>query len=178
MLCTPPAFILSQDQTLEIIVSKRRSLCDLIFLLSSLALSFFYFLLSSILICKNFPRSVSSFSLCTSLLLFNFQWSVFVSLSRDLVIIPHRSAFVNTFFETFLKSFLRLAFAQLWAILLPPSLGEPVYYTTSLASCQELFLLFSPFFTFLALQTVFIRHFVRLFGRLVCKFPKRFGGGL
>ena len=84
---------------------KTSGLPDDPILLSSLALSFFYFLLSSILICKNFPRSVSSFSLCTSLLLFNFQWSVFASLSRDLVIIPHRPAFVNPFFQTFLKSF-------------------------------------------------------------------------
>ena len=42
--------------------------------------------------------------------------------------------------------------------------------------CQELFSLFSPFFTFSALQTVFVRHFVRLFGRLVCIFNKEFGG--
>ena len=62
VLCTPPAFILSQDQTLEIIVSKHGFCRDLIFLLSSLALSFFYFLLSSILILE-FPRSVSSFFL-------------------------------------------------------------------------------------------------------------------
>ena len=41
--------------------------------------------------------------------------------------------------------------------------------------CQELFSLFSPFFTFSALQTVFVRHFVRLFGRLVCMFHKVFG---
>jgi len=43
-------------------------------LLSSSALSFFYFCLSSILVLE-FPRSVSSCSLCTSLLLFNFQRS-------------------------------------------------------------------------------------------------------
>ena len=52
MLCTPPAFILSQDQTLEIIVLKHPEGWSN--LLSSLALSFFYFCLSSILICKNF----------------------------------------------------------------------------------------------------------------------------
>ena len=75
MLCTPPAFILSQDQTLEIIVLKHGSCRDPI-LLSSLALSFFYFCLSSILICKNFRDPFQAFlSLCTSLLLFNFQGS-------------------------------------------------------------------------------------------------------
>ena len=41
MLCTPPAFILSQDQTLEIIVLKHPS--GWFNLLSSLALSFFTF---------------------------------------------------------------------------------------------------------------------------------------
>ena len=66
VLCTPPAFILSQDQTLEIIVLKHPF--GWFNLLPSLALSFFYFCLSSILICKNFPRSVSSFILCFVLL--------------------------------------------------------------------------------------------------------------
>ena len=52
MLCTPPAFILSQDQTLEIIVLKHQGLPRWSNLLSSLALSFFYFCLSSILILR------------------------------------------------------------------------------------------------------------------------------
>ena len=76
VLCTPPAFILSQDQTLEIIVLKQpRSPSVDPILLSSLALSFFYFCLSSILILRISEIRFKLFSLCTSLLLFNFQRS-------------------------------------------------------------------------------------------------------
>ena len=102
MLCTPPAFILSQDQTLEIIVLKHRSLCDPISLLSSLALSFFYFLLSSILICKNFrdPFQAFRFVLLSCCSIFKDHFGQ--PLSRaDLSIIPHLIRFVNTFFKSF-----------------------------------------------------------------------------
>ena len=54
VLCTPPAFILSQDQTLELIVLK--SLFRVFQSVRAFFLSFFYFCLSSILF-QNFTRS-------------------------------------------------------------------------------------------------------------------------
>ena len=77
---------------------------DLISLLSSLALSFFYFcwvVFSSVRIFRD-PFQAVRFVLLSCCSIFNDQ---FASLSRDLVIIPHRPAFVNPFFQTFLKSF-------------------------------------------------------------------------
>ena len=152
MLCTPPAFILSQDQTLEIIVSKHRSLCDLIFLLSSLALSFFYFLLSSILICKNFPRSVSSFSLCTSLLLFNFQWSVFCPAFARPCYYTTSSPVCQPLFWNFSKSFFGVPSRSTPLYLRSPSLGELVHYTTPPTTLSRTFFHFFPF-----------RHFKQFF---------------
>ena len=73
MLCTPPAFILSQDQTLEKIILPRSSRIVITFR-AILILSFFY-----LLSIYNSYRRDSYFALfcnmlCTSLLLFNFQW--------------------------------------------------------------------------------------------------------
>ena len=44
--------------------------------------------------------------LCTSLLLFNFQWPCYPLLADSLTILPHHLPFVNTFFEIFSKIFL------------------------------------------------------------------------
>ena len=76
MLCTPPAFILSQDQTLEIIVSKHGFCRDLISLLSSLALSFFYFcwvVFSSVRIFRD-PFQAVRFVLLSCCSIFNDQF--------------------------------------------------------------------------------------------------------
>ena len=124
MLCTPPAFILSQDQTLEIIVLKHRLLCDPIFLLSSLALSFFYFCLSSILICKNFrdPFQASYIALYFSLVV---QFSRIISLPflRQLdyytTFFPVCQYLFQKFFD-FFQSFFRSGSAV--AVLLADSL--------------------------------------------------------
>ena len=75
MLCTPPAFILSQDQTLEIIVSKHGYCRDPI-LLSSLALSFFYFcwvVFSSVRIFRD-PFQAVRFVLLSCCSIFNDQF--------------------------------------------------------------------------------------------------------
>ena len=78
-------------------------------------------------------------------------------------------------FSTFLKKFFRARprFPLCYSLALLAVSLHIILHTMSF--CQELFLLFSPFFTFLALQTVFVRHFVRLFGRLVCIFNNPFG---
>ena len=98
MLCTPPAFILSQDQTLEIIISYLGS--------PSYNLSSYSFLASLTLlsIYNSYRRDLvfrTSQCFVQSLLLFNFQWpfaSLF-PLGRDsLSIIPHSTPFVKSFF--------------------------------------------------------------------------------
>ena len=139
MLCTPPAFILSQDQTLEIMVLKHESPRDPISLLSSLALSFFYFCLSSILICKNFRDPFQAFSLCTSLLLFNFQRSFagapfarrpsYYTTSTS----PCQYLFQNffRFFESFFVSARPIRFSRS-----PRFRGEPVYSIIFPFVCQ------------------------------------------
>ena len=101
MLCTPPAFILSQDQTLEIMVLKHSSHCDPISLLSSLALSFFYFCLSSILILRISEIRFKLFALYFSLVV-QFSRIIRPRSRGDSAIIPHPFPFVNTFFKTFL----------------------------------------------------------------------------
>ena len=78
-------------------------------------------------------------------------------------------------FSTFFKKFFGLVRASLCAISLALLAVSLHIILHTMSFCQELFLLFSPFFTFSALQTVFIRHFVRLFGRLVCNIPNSFG---
>ena len=108
MLCTPPAFILSQDQTLEIIISYLSLPSYNLFELFFLSFSYFVEYINS-WVSKNSSLTRLVFRtynlLCTYLLLFNFQWPL-PSLFRDsLVIIPHSSLFVNTFFKLFSKFF-------------------------------------------------------------------------
>ena len=114
VLCTPPAFILSQDQTLELIVSylTYRQLKSI----RAFFLSFFYFLESCTLF-KLTDLYFALFMLCTCLccsivkVQFAFSWKQvpFGSMSRILrsfVIIPHLICFVKRFFKVFLKNFL------------------------------------------------------------------------
>ena len=108
MLCTPPAFILSQDQTLEIIISYLGLPSYNLFELFFLSFSYFVEYINS-WVSKNSSLTRLVFRtynlLCTYLLLFNFQWPL-LSLFRDsLVIIPHSFPFVNTFFKLFSKFF-------------------------------------------------------------------------
>ena len=59
VLCTPPAFILSQDQTLEIIVLNHPKGCFNLFCFRVLLLASFTFFKSSNFLLKEFPRSVA-----------------------------------------------------------------------------------------------------------------------
>ena len=113
VLCTPPAFILSQDQTLEQIVFKPSPVKTLVSR-ACLALILCWVCLESVidsrfLFQRNFEILITSFCLYFNLLLFNCQWSA-RSLSS--------------------------------AIFKPPFFGQPDYYTTSLHSCQGVFQIF------------------------------------
>ena len=167
MLCTPPAFILSQDQTLEIIVLKHPE--GWFNLLSSLALSFFYFCLSSILICKNFrdPFQAVRFVLLSCCSIFKDHSSTRFRASTFLLyhFVPRLSSLFSKLFSTFFKVAQALSFACPLTLQFRHPCGQLSYYTTFPPLCQELFFIFSAFFSFSALQTVFIRHFVRLLGR-------------
>ena len=105
MLCTPPAFILSQDQTLKLFVFLPLSRLDPSFEL--LYLSFFYFL--ELCYSLFFDRSVFRtcfFALYLSLLLFNCQGSIpLPSFAESLSIISLSNPFVNTFSEISSKIF-------------------------------------------------------------------------
>ena len=104
MLCTPPAFILSQDQTLEslyLISPWRVQIC------SSAFSSFSYFCLSCICSLRNFRVPFLHILLC---LYFSLRCSIFndrfAALFRDsFVIISHLSTIVNRFFEIFSNFF-------------------------------------------------------------------------
>ncbi len=115
VLCTPPALILSQDQTLEIMVSKRPGEGPIKSISSLIAhLLFFRVCISLSELSRCSAQSTHFrvyFLLHTYLLLFNFQGPFIAALSRgDFAIIPHPKPFVNRFFKSFLKNFLHLNF--------------------------------------------------------------------
>ena len=137
---------------------------------SSLALSFFYFCLSSILIQRIFEiRSHILYMLCTSLLLFNFQRSFRLApLSRRAtLLLYHFPSSLSIPFLNFFKKFFQGSSILSLAVSPTPSRSEPVYYTTARSFCQALFYTFSPFSSFLVPSTIPMRHFIRLFGRKV-----------
>ena len=147
---------------------------DLISLLSSLALSFFYFcwvVFSSVRIFRD-PFQAVRFVLLSCCSIFNDQFCP--AFARPCYYTTS-SCVCQPLFSTFFKKFFGLVRASLCAISLALLAVSLHIILHTMSFCQELFLLFSPFFTFSALQTVFIRHFVRLFGRLVCNCNKRFG---
>ena len=142
MLCTPPAFILSQDQTLEIIVLKHNLSAVVQSLLSSSALSFFYFCLSSILFVRISEIRFKLFALYFSLVV-QFSRIICRRSCVDLSIIPLSFSLVNTFsksFSTFFK-----VFSSSRKQLGRSPCGQLVYYTLFSIKCQHLF---SFFFTF------------------------------
>ena len=117
VLCTPPAFILSQDQTLEKIVFKTeprsclksfRAWFALLLCLSSNSLEL-YFSLELLRFFRtyfNFKLSLKSFALyfisyCS---IFNDRLSFAVS-RADLFIISHSFRFVKRFLKSFFKNF-------------------------------------------------------------------------
>ena len=106
MLCTPPAFILSQDQTLECLylILPSRASSNLLF---ECYLSFSYFCLSCIFLSEIFEfRSRTYFYACTSLFVVQFSMTVSLPRFRDsFVIISQTLLFVNRFLQTFLTFF-------------------------------------------------------------------------
>ena len=141
MLCTPPAFILSQDQTLEIIIlylslAAQLTIFRAIFILASLT-------------CLSIYNSLTRFVFRTYYALYfslvvQFSMTVRCLFFGSLSIIPHRSSLVNTFFQSFFEFFstrfsLRLSLA---------SLRQLEYYITLLFECQVFFEIFSLFFAF------------------------------
>ena len=143
---------------------------DLISLLSSLALSFFYFcwvVFSSVRIFRD-PFQAVRFVLLSCCSIFNDQ---FASLSRDLVIIPHRPAFVNPFFQLFLKSF--SGSSALPSVLFPcPPCGEPPYYTTYHVLLSRTFFTFFPFFYLFGTSNSFYTSFCTTFWAFSMQFSQ------
>ena len=146
MLCTPPAFILSQDQTLENIVYLSPSFLGAKSYFRAFVALLLLLCLSSILNlnCSSLHRTfvfALYLSLCCSI--FNDRSLGFRLASRlrsrgDLVIISHRLPFVNTFFESFLN-FFRVFFKGLFE----DSFARLEYYITRIQICQHFFAFFS-----------------------------------
>ena len=107
MLGTPPAFVLSQDQTLELYLKSDRSVC------------YFFFLLRLVYTLRYTQVSAGRLKLhCVFLCVFSslyitqvvcFHYTVFKVLSPlsrgDSVILSLLFPFVNTFFKVFLSFF-------------------------------------------------------------------------
>ena len=99
MLSTPPAFILSQDQTLV------KSVCSVRMTLAIHPLLLFWKLLASITRINN-VRSENIFLNFQGWLLFNYQCSCLLSLCDSLFIISHLQSLVNNFFIFLFQEFL------------------------------------------------------------------------
>ena len=111
MLCTPPAFILSQDQTLEKIISYLSCLSYNLFSSYSFLASF-----TLLSIYNSFDEICTLlFALYLSLVV-QFSMTVRCLFRDSFVIIPHLLYFVNTFFKTFFKFFSRFFKARLRSI--------------------------------------------------------------
>ena len=104
VLSTPPAFILSQDQTLV------KSVCSVRMTLAIHPLLLFWKSLASITRINN-VRSENIFLNFQGWLLFNYQCSCLLSLCDSLFIISHLQSLVNNFF-IFLFSRISVVFRQ------------------------------------------------------------------
>ena len=137
MLCTPPALILSQDQTLEIMVSKRlgeESIKSISSLIAHLLFFRVCISLSELSRCSAQSTHISRCVLASYLsLTVQFSRTVLVvSLSRgDLIIIPHLFPFVNRFLKLFSKNFL--------------TTGSELRYDTAFLRLETILPLSSPF---------------------------------
>ena len=140
MLCTPPALILSQDQTLEIMVSKRPGEGSIKSISSLIAhLLFFRVVFSLSELSRYFRTCCASYYLS----LFNFQ--------RSFRRFRKRPRYYTTFFLTcqylfqnffkFFSGFFKLVRSQYPNRSL--FLREPLYITTFSPLCQEVFWNFS-----------------------------------
>ena len=139
MLCTPPAFILSQDQTLEKIISYLSSLSYNLFSSYSFLASF-----TLLSIYNSFDEICTLlFALYLSLVV-QFSMTVCRLFRDSFVIIPHLLPFVNTFFKTFLSFFRGFLKLCSWSISLSPR-GDlnilplsPLFVNTFLQSFLDL----------------------------------------
>ena len=93
---------------------------------------------------KNLLDSFTSFC---SFSLFNFQGPARHLLGDSFLIISHTFPFVNNFFILFTKFF------QTSLYVLPPSLGQLIYYTT-LSQFVNYFFIFFVFFLFLCVRSL------------------------
>ena len=137
MLCTPPAFILSQDQTLDKLYIKLESLLSCIEYLFFLLMLFYFFVRVFIFSLELTRHFLTSQFFCTlfSYLLFNFQGPLCTLALREcLNNISQLFRFVNTFFQFFSTFFSFFVCAA----LLPFSPPFSVFY------CP-----FSPYFSLL-----------------------------
>ena len=140
MLSVPPAFVLSQDQTLYKVVYIRAFTLKYLILFNNACVITLCFLKSFL----DFPSYLikeSQGSLLFLFALFNFQDAVF-ALSESLIIISLSLCFVKYFFKiSFQKFFLSYSTAS----------EQPIYYITFLSVCQVLFSFsFQNFFVVLA----------------------------
>ena len=107
--------------------------------LRAIYLSFFYFVRVYITLWRDLYFALA-FMLCTSLLLFNFQWPIPARSCGQLDYYTTSLFPCQYLFSNFLKSFFKV-FSMSYA----PRCGKLVYYTASLLVCQALFYIFSFF---------------------------------
>ena len=138
---------------------------DLTFLLSSLALSFFYFCFWVVFSFKEFSRSVSHIFLCFVLL---SCCSIFKDHFRprfrgDLVIIPHPNRFVKPISKSFFIFFSKIT-PHKCSILHPPLPQKAwlLYYFS--LPLSTLFFIFFPFFLSFVPSHNFCASFCTTFG--------------
>ena len=136
MLCTPPAFILSQDQTLEIILlylafASLQSFLSSCFLLASLTLLSIYNSLT-----RMYFALLFCFVLLSCCSIFNDHPSAF--LRTALLLYHNHSPLSIPFFKLF-SNFFKVLFGG-------PAVrprGQLVYFTTPPSFCQAFFWIFS-----------------------------------
>ena len=153
VLCTPPAFILSQDQTLENIVSYHRSPDAKIYSRAFVALLLLFELYLTLFRIVRVYFALLCL-LCTSLFVVQFSMTDPTRLSPrlcprsrgDSIIISHCLPFVNTFFKTFLSFFRLFSFVSLVSPPLCLSARQLVYSITFFLVCQGVFKNFSKKF--------------------------------
>ena len=122
---------------------------DLIFLLSSLALSFFYFLLSSILICKNFRDPFQAFLALYFSLVVQFSMISFCLAFARPCYYTTSPRLCQYLFQNFFKKFFRgLSQASLCGFTPPLSRWASILYYISYAFVKNFFYFFPLFLPF------------------------------
>ena len=142
VLCTPPAFILSQDQTLECFVSKpsievlnlNPSLIALYLFLSSISLRIVEF--RSHTIHESLHVQCLYFPLVVQFSMTDFAAALFAEPDYYITVLSLCQEVFSKFFELF----------QVFSFPKPPARGQLAHYTTPFLICQYLFLNFFDFF--------------------------------